>query len=212
MGKNRKVIQGLFSKRKESDKKLTFDEFSFVKDTSLSKIERHSENGFFALSVCSETKSEAENRDNHIDLTEKVHAAGLGYITLLGGYEESSCAGEENTFVEELSLFVPYIQEKIELKEFKALAERLAKEYEQDGYLIDYGEGSVHLIETASVKGSYSSDTLLGAFETNMMTKYFSLLRAGKNKSKKLEYTFKGYRVPSNYIQALGLHLDGEIF
>ena len=177
---------------------------NYLYESSLSRIKRHSENGFFTLSAFRGEFTEEENLERHNNLKKDIRNYGLGYIEQYGGYVETRDDGTKVP-VKELSLFVPY-DNKMDIEEFKNVAKTLADKYNQEAYILcDPDNHKIIMYE-----GSNTYD--LGKFNVNKMGEYWSLLKKGSHGKRDIKYVFEGITVPSNVISRQARSLGGEIF
>lgn len=177
---------------------------NYLYESSLSRIKKHSENGFFTLSAFRGEFTEEENLKRHNNLKKDIRNYGLGYIEQYGGYVETRDDGTKVP-VKELSLFVPY-DNKMDIEEFKNVAKTLADKYNQEAYILcDPDDHKIIMYE-----GSNTYD--LGKFNVNKMGEYWSLLKKGSHSKRDIKYVFEGITVPSNVISRQARSLGGEIF
>lgn len=177
---------------------------NYLYESSLSRIKKHSENGFFTLSAFRGEFTEEENLKRHNNLKKDIRNYGLGYIEQYGGYVETRDDGTKVP-VKELSLFVPY-DNKMDIEEFKNIAKTLADKYNQEAYILcDPDDHKIIMYE-----GSNTYD--LGKFNVNKMGEYWSLLKKGSHSKRDIKYVFEGITVPSNVISRQARSLGGEIF
>jgi hypothetical protein len=170
-----------------------FENESYIKEASLSTIERHTHNGFFCISAFRNEYSRKENIQRHKELCSLIKAQGLGYITLIGGYVENQ-GQPDQTEVKELSVLVPYLNRVIlSYEKFFAIATSLRDRFQQDGILYCEADEVVREYKSSGEIISY------GKFRVNNLAKYFSAVRGRKfeyfNASQ--GYRFDGFRYPS---------------
>jgi predicted HTH transcriptional regulator len=176
----------------------------YLYESSLSRIKRHSDHGFFTLSAFRSNFTEQENLERHNNLKKDIRSYGLGYIEQYGRYVETEDDGTK-TQVKELSLFVPYNND-MSIEELKNIAKTLSDKYHQESYILcDTNDQRVIMYE-----GSNTYD--LGIFDVNKMGEYLSLLKKGFHGKRDIEYVFEGITVPSNVISRQARSLGGEIF
>lgn len=173
-------------------------------ESSLSRIMKHSENGFFTLSASRGNLSEEENLKRHNQLKKDVRESGLGFIELYGGYMETNEDGERYP-VKELSLFVPYI-DSMSVDEFHSIAKVLSDKYKQEAYIFcDPNTKEIIMYEG-------DNEYNLGKFNINQFGDYFSQLKKGTKNQKEIKYVFEGVTVPCNIMSRHARSLGGEIF
>lgn len=177
---------------------------NYLYESSLSRIKRHSENGFFTLSAFRGEFTEEENLERHNNLKKDIRNYGLGFIEQYGRYIETMDDGTQVP-VKELSLFVPY-DNKMDIEEFKNIAKTLASKYGQEAYILcDPNDQKIIMYEV-------DSEYDLGKFNIHKMGEYWSLLKKGSHSKRDIKYVFEGVTVPCNVISRQARSLGGEIF
>lgn len=172
---------------------LMFENESYLKEASLSTIERHTHSGFFVVSAFRNSNKRKVNVRLHKELSKDIKELGLGFISLIGGYVENKGTPEE-VEVTELSSLVPYrnINKELTYNDFLDIAIALRDKYNQDGVLFCDDKGIVKEYNKNGEVISY------GKFRVNDMVVYFSKIRGRKfeyfNES---VYKISGYRYPA---------------
>lgn len=181
-----------------------------INESGLSRIKRHSENGFFTVSAFRDKYTFKENVARHNQMKNDIKSKGLGFIELLGGWVERDETTGEDREVEEFSLFVPY-KPGFDKKEFAKFARELSDKYEQEGYILcDPDEKEITLYDRGDItKGDSYREIKKGPFKVSQMADYYSKLKKGGQKN--IKYVFEGVRVPSNHISAMSMSSEGYI-
>ena len=181
-----------------------------INESGLSRIKRHSENGFFTISAFRDKYTFKENVARHKQMKNDIKSKGLGFIELLGGWVERDEETGEDRAVEEFSLFVPY-KSGFDKKEFAKFARELSDKYEQEGYIYcDPDDKEITLYDRGDItKGGSYKASRKGPFKVDKMAEYYSKLRKGGQKN--IKYAFEGVRVPSGHISAMAMSSEGYI-
>lgn len=129
---------------------LVGSKYYYFNDSTMPRILQHAKNGMFVISAMrggfpigksveeftpAEKGKYAADIKKTRDLEADIRAAGLGYISSLGGFIEKTDA-DEIIDANEFSFIVPYNKAKMTRKEFVELAVSLAKKYNQESVLI----------------------------------------------------------------------------
>jgi len=196
--------------KKELNKKNFYknyeSNFNRFTEIQLSRVWRHSKNGFFAISAFKplrglegqELKNRInENIKNHKNLKNDVRNRGLGFYEIDGTYTYKDTGETEN----ELSLFVPY--DAIHTREeFKNIAIWLMKRYNQESVLYVDENGVGYFLEYNGGMEKMGSGLSL-----NKIGDYYSKIRKGSYKG--TTFVFEGYRQPKDYTEILELKYNG---
>ena len=213
------IIEGLDYSRSywnDTQKVLKHGELYAIKESGLFRIKRHSENGFFTISAFRGADKDGnvisykDNMARTKKLEADIKSAGLGFIQLYGGWVEKDEKTGEDRQVEEVSLFVPY-KDGYDVKKFVALAEKLAKKYDQEGYIVCSPEDKIITLYNRGklVDGGDFESESKGPFKISKMPDYYSRLRkAGQSK---IKYVFEGVRTPNNAFDAMMLSRSGHL-
>jgi hypothetical protein len=167
-------------------------------ESSLSRLEYHSRNGFFVISAFKSDEDEEDNYHQHDLLMKDLRQLDLGFIELYGHWKDL-----EGNVLQELSLFVPY-NHIFNPKEFESITLRLMSEYDQEAVLFkdpQNGKASVQCL----YQGGKTED--LGQFRPHQLGDIYSQLKKGTQKS----FTFEGYRVPQNFTSAMSMAKKGYL-
>ena len=188
-----------------------YDKYNKISESSLSRIMKHIENGFFTLSAFRSENDEKKNREDTRKLMADIRGKGLGFIQLIGGYVEHDQETGEPVNVEEISLFVPYIKDSMSEDEFLGVTRELAVKYNQEGLIVCLPSTKnilMHVRRDVSVNSFTKID--LGKFNINKMSSYYSRLKKGGSQAT-IKYTFEGYRAPSSWLNAVLMKSEGCI-
>ena len=183
-----------------------YNGLNYVKESSLNKIRQHAENGFFVISAFRNENSEKENLELTDNLKQDLRSYGLGYISLIGGFPETTESGDIIPS-KEISLFIPFKNKiKISKEEFKNLASYLCKKYNQESVL--YCDSDTKIVGFLNQNKNVEGD--LGKFSLYKMGDYWSQLKVG-NKNQRKKYVFEGYHSPVGGNGTRLAELKGEI-
>jgi hypothetical protein len=177
---------------RSGEKFLYYNDEFYLRQASLSSIERHTHNGFFCVSAFrnKQEATRAINIANHKKLCAEVKALGLGYITLIGGYVENQ-GQPDQIEVKELSILVPYrnVDHELTVEEFFEYAIYFRDKYNQDGVLFCGKDGIV-----AEYKRS-GEQIVYGKFRVNDLARFFSDIRGRR---------FEYYKAGSSAVNDMG--------
>jgi hypothetical protein len=192
--------------------KLTNIFESIIAESSISRVWQHINDGktFAVISAFRGSNDPKENLNLHNKLKSDVRALGLGFIEQKSGYTyQNPDSGEEGT-VDEMSLFIPNIDEKSALK--------LGKKYKQESILfknqnqfilLNCDTGSVDMKFAKSTNGSltFKPDVLKYAFS--------QLIKGNKNSQKKYAFVAESINVyellPPNRTESILSMKSGEL-
>lgn len=169
-----------------------------MNETKLGRVYQYSEEdgGFFMLSAFRDTYSYEENVQRTKQLENDLQSYKLGYSQTIGRY-----VYENGEISDEYSFIVPY-NDKYSVEEFKSVAQKLAKKYEQESYLIK-------VPNTKYIELTYTDTGITEKkmpFDVNNVGQYSSMLVKGNHKNRKRKYddvveSYFGVRVASNNAQ-----------
>jgi hypothetical protein len=179
---------------------------NYKKESSLNKIRQHSENGFFVISAFRNENTEKINLDLTNNLKQDLKQLSLGFISLIGGFPETTETGNIIP-AKEISLFIPY-KNKIQLSEdeFRNIAVDLCIKYNQESVL--YCDPNTKIIGFLDQSGNIEGN--LGKFSLYKLGDYWSELKGG-NKNQRKKYVFEGYHSPVGANGTRLAELKGEI-
>ncbi len=169
-----------------------------MNETKLGRVYQYSEEdgGFFMLSAFRDTYSYEENVQRTKQLENDLHSYNLGYSQTIGRY-----VYENGEVSDEYSFIVPYYDE-YSVEEFKSIAQKFAKKYEQESYLIKIpNDKYIELTYTDTGRTEKKMP-----FDVNNVGQYSSMLVKGNHKNRKWKYddvveSYFGVRVASNIAQ-----------
>lgn len=140
----------------------------------------------------------AENRQRNRQLMSDVRSLGFGFVPVIGGWIEHVAGGPDRT-VEEESLVVSgpvveavYADAPVEApaataaEQFKTNMHRLIRKYDQDGVLLKLA-GSTDAI----ILNNDGSSFTLGPWRLNSAAQYYTKMRRGGQRGKKMEFAFE---------------------
>lgn len=198
----------------ESGKKLgTFQKIE--EGQSLSRVWKHSKNGFAMLSAFRNEYSEKENLNRHEKLKKELRKFDLGFFEVDRVYQDESemingkfnPAGKVDN---ELSLFVPFREELYSFEEFEDIIMDAGYKYTQDSVLISEPEslgGKAKLIFRDGREVYIGTN--IGLDKTSDM---FSALRKGSHRGRSFVVESLGMRKPSSFYEAHELKAEGIKF
>lgn len=185
-----------------------YDRYNKINESSLSRIMKHVENGFFTMSAFRSENDKKQNKDATKKLMSDLKSEGLGFIQLIGGYVEHNQETGEPINVEEISLFVPY-KNDIEEDKFLGIVRKLAIKYKQEGFIVCLpSTQKIIMYARDDISSSSFTETDLGKFNIKKMSNYYSRLKKGGSQTN-IKYTFEGYRVPSSWINSVVMESEG---
>jgi len=173
--------------------------FEKVEESSLSRVWKHSQNGFFMMSAFRGDDFK-KNMDNHKSLKSELRKHDLGFFEIDGQYQY-----DDGTVESELSVFVPY-RDIYDFEEFKHIAKTLGKKYNQESVLLKYPDGDATLLYSSSGKEEKIGNNV----GYDKISFAYSKLRKGNHKGR--SFIIEGLRVPSNHINAYQLKQEGILF
>ena len=171
---------------------------------SLSRVWKHSQNGFFMMSSFRGQFSLEDNLKRHEQLKKSLKQKKLGFFEIDGTYKYDDGHTES-----ELSLFVPFRSDIYSFEEFEKIALELGKKFNQESVLVKYpvDEGNEAVL-------LYSDSAKKDVIGTNVgydkVSFAYSKLRKGSHKDR--TFIIEGFRIPNNHIDAYKLKLEGIQF
>lgn len=191
----------------------------YIKESSLERVKKHSENGFLSISASNGFNDKATNDKQLVELKQILRNAGFGFISMFGGgeVEKDPETGEARDVFED-SLFVPYMSNVMSEKEFMNFAVKTSQKFNQWGFLIK-------LPSDANIKAYYRDDiepttafsnvSNLGKFNTStlpeVLSNGFSMLKKGSKGNTSAKIVFEGYRIPHDFYERVAWAKMGEI-
>lgn len=169
-----------------------------INETKLGRVYQYSEEngGFFMLSAFRDNYTKEENIQRTKQLEKDLYDYKLGYSQTIGRY-----VYENGEVSDEYSFIVPYYDE-YSVEEFKSIAQKLAKKYEQESYLIKIpNDKYIELVYTDTGRTENKKP-----FDVNNIGQYSSMLAKGNHRNRKWKYddvveSYFGIRVASNNAQ-----------
>ncbi len=193
--------------RYKENLKETYDKdygsFEYMNESSLSRIWKHSQNGFFMLSAFRGNDFN-KNYKNHKGLKQDIRSNNLGYFEIDGQYKY-----DDGTTESELSVFVPFNKNEYRFEEFVEIGRKLGKKYNQESILVKYPNsenGKAVLLYPNSGK----EEAIGNKVGYDKVAFAYSKLRKGSHKDR--SFIIEGIRVPYNHINAWQLKKEGLIF
>ena len=191
----------------------------YIKESSLGRVKKHSENGFLSISASNGYNDAKTNDSQLVELKHILRDAGLGFISMYGGGEvEKDPETWEARDVFEDSLFVPYMSDVMSEEEFLNFSVKVAQKFNQWGFLLKLpSEDSVKLYDRSDIEPSteFTVAKSFGKFNPStlpeVLSKGFSMLRKGSSVTTGAKIVFEGYRIPHDYYERVSFASRGEI-
>ena len=170
-------------------------------DENFAKLVQHLQKGFFLFTACSDSDTETENLKQAEALQKQLKEMELSYIALLGIYEDET---DKQTI---LFTAVPYGGVgKPEI--FLAKAKKMAGMYKQNYFFAKLGQHeNIKLYQREKREGSNINFEECAVAVENMED-----LIAFYGKNKNMQCVFKGYRVPSSWLNAVKMEKEGIVW
>ena len=193
-----KIYERKFKEKYEKD----YGVFEKINESSLSRIWKHSKNGFFMMSAFRGDDFD-KNMANHKRLKADLKQNNLGFFEIDGQYKY-----DNGDIESELSVFVPY-RDIYSFEEFKNISKKLGKKYNQESILVKYPEELDNKAVLLYPK-SGKEEVIGNKVGYDKVSFAYSKLRKGSHKDR--SFIIEGVRVPSNHISAYQLKSENILF